>query len=332
MTLDAGQPLVFIGGINAVTPEAPGSSQNFVNRLIAQGFNLTLNPDFAEYFICVDHSTSDLRSARRVGITRERSVLIRNEPTVVSPENRDSVVRKEYSLIIDIGRPSSISKNTLPWPQQWPSVASERVEVNHRKNRVVLINANKISFLPGELYSLRRASLLKFDSIDLFGQGWDMSFSEKLKHYLSNLWIALKSGQLPNFSGGKHFFRKSSNWKGAPADKREVAKIYKFALVIENSEELITEKFFDALFSGCIPVYVGPKLEEFAIPRRLYVQAEGNLDSIELAIESVKKMDYTEWALDKDDWLSRENVKSTWSADSINKRIASEIERFVRLN
>ena len=332
MTLDGKNPPVFIAGVNAVTPEAPGSGQTFVNRLIAQGFNVTLNPDSAEYFVCVDHSPFDLRSARRVGITRERSVLIRNEPTVVSPENRDSVVRKEYALIIDMGRPSSVSKNTMPWPQQWTSVESERVDPSNRKNRVVLINANKISFLPGELYSLRRASLAKFDSIDLFGQGWNMSFGEKLKHYLSNLLIALKSGQLPRFSGGRYFFRNYDNWRGAPADKREIAKSYKFALVIENSKEFITEKLFDAFFSGCIPVYVGPKLEDFEIPNALYVQAEDNLDSIELAIESVKKIDFLEWGVLKDEWLSRANVKDTWSADSVNKRIASEIGRFVRSN
>lgn len=332
MTLDGKNSSVFIAGINAVTPEAPGSGQNFVNRLIAQGFNVTLNPDSAEYFVCVDHSPSDLLSARRVGITRERSVLIRNEPTVVSPENRDSVVQKEYSLIIDVGRPSSVSKNTMPWPQQWPSVASEPVDPSQRKNRVVLVNANKISFLPGELYSLRRASLMKFDSIDLFGQGWNMSFGEKLKHYVSNLWIALKSGQLPRFSGGRYFFRKCGNWKGAPADKREIATSYKFALVIENSAEFITEKLFDALFSGCIPVYVGPKLGEFEIPNSLYVQAEGNIDAIELAIESAKQIDYIKWGVIKDEWLSRINIKDTWSADSVNKRIASEIGRFVRSN
>ena len=332
MTLDGKNPLVFIAGVNAVTPEAPGSGQNFVNRLIAQGFNVTLNPDSAEYFVCVDHSPSDLRSARRVGITRERSLLIRNEPTVVSPENRDSVVRNEYSLIIDMGRPSLVSKNTMPWPQQWTPAASGHVDTGYRKDRLVLINANKISFLPGELYSLRRASLAKFDSIDLFGQGWNMSFGEKLKHYLSNLLIALKSGQLPRFSGGRYFFRNHEKWKGAPADKREIAKSYKFALVIENSKEFMTEKLFDAFFSGCIPVYVGPKLEDFEIPNTLYVQAEDNLDSIALAIESAEQIDYIKWGVIKDEWLSRVNVKEAWSADSVNKRVASEIGKFVRSN
>ena len=220
----------------------------------------------------------------------------------------------------------------MPWPQQWPNGVSELFTVNQRKNRIVLINANKISFLPGELYSLRRASLLKFDSVDLFGQGWNMSFGEKLKHYLSNLWIALKSGQRPRFSGGKYFFRKINNWKGAPADKREVGKLYKYALVIENSNEFITEKIFDALFSGCIPIYVGPKLSEFGFPNSLYVQAEENLRAIERAIESVQKIDYTEWSNIKDDWLSRASNKETWSVDSVNKRIASELEKFVRSN
>ena len=330
MTLDGKNPRVFVAGINAVTPETPGSSQNFVNRLIAQGFNATTNPGSADYFVCVDHSRSDLRSARRMGITRERSVLIRNEPTVVSPENRDSVVRKEYALIIDMGRPSSISKNTMPWPQQWPSGAFEPVDEYQRENRIVLINANKISFLPGELYSLRRASLAKFDSIDLFGQGWNMSFGEKLKHYLSNLWIALKSGQLPHISGGKYFFRNYDNWKGAPADKREIGKQYKYALVIENSKEFITEKLFDALFSGCIPIYVGPSLEEFGFPNNLYVKAEDNVESISQQIKSVHEMDYGKWRTECANWLSKEEVLSIWESQNVNKKIFNQITKFIR--
>ena len=330
MTLDGKNPIIFIAGINALTPETPESGQNFVNRLITHGLNVTVNPDSAEYFVCVDHSPSDLRRARSVGITKERSVLIRNEPTVVSPENRDSVVGKEYSLIIDMGRPSSLSKNAMPWPQQWPSGASELFNANQRQNRIVLINANKISFLPGELYSLRRECLLKFDSIDLFGQGWDNSFSEKVKHFLSNLWIAVKSGQLPRVSGGKYFFRKINNWKGAPADKREVGKFYKYALVIENSKEFITEKFFDALFSGCIPIYVGPRLEEFDIPDNLYVKADAHIESISQRIKSLHEMDYNKWRKECAIWLSRQDVFSTWKSENVNKGIFNQIKQFVQ--
>jgi hypothetical protein len=332
MTLDGNNKPIYVSGINAVTPEAPGSSRNFINRLIGFGINVTSSPVSAAFFVCVDHAPFALRNARRAGILRERSVLIRNEPTVVSPENRDQIVSKEYALIIDMGRPQSISNYTLPWPQQWPQGALEPVSADNRQDRIVLINANKISFLPGELYSLRRASISKFDSIDLFGQGWNMSLDEKLKHYLSNLWIALKSGQIPDLSGGRFYFRNMLSWKGSPPDKREIASHYKYALVIENSKEFITEKFFDALFSGCIPIYVGPNLKEFDIPSNLYVQAESNLNGIEHAIESVKKIEYTEWIAHRDQWLSRKDVKDTWSADTVNTRIASEIKNFVDLN
>lgn len=330
MTLDGNNSLIFVSGINVSTPEFPGSNQNFINRLTTFGLNVTLNPNSAEFFVCIDHSPFDLRSARRVGITRERSVLIRLEPTVVCPHNRDSVVQNEYSLIIDVGRPSSASKNAMAWPQQWPSGTPDRINANHRKNRAVLINANKISFMPGELYSLRRASFLKLDSVDLFGEGWNMGYGEKLKHYLSCLYTALKSGQAPRLSGGKYYLRKSNNWKGAPSDKHEVAKTYKFALIIENCQEFITEKFFDALFAGCIPIYVGPKLEEFGIPNSLYVQAEDNLKSIQIAIEEAKRINYTKWADIREEWLTREYVKETWSSDSVNKRIASKIGEFVQ--
>lgn len=330
MTLDGKSQLIFIGGINALTPEGSGSTQNFVNRLIAHGFDITLNPDSAKYFVCVDHSPYDLHRARKVGISKERSVLIRNEPTVVSPGNRDSVVEKEYSLIIDMGRPRSISKNTMPWPQQWPLAASALFDGDQRQNRIVLINANKISFLPGELYSLRRAALLKFDSIDLFGQGWNMSLSEKVKHYLSNLWIALKSSQRPRLSGGKYFFRKINNWKGAPLDKREVGKLYKYALVIENSKEFITEKLFDALFSGCMPIYVGPNLEEFNIPNNLYVKADANLNSISQQIMSLHKIDYNNWRKECTNWISRQDVTSTWKSENVNKLIFNQIKQFVQ--
>lgn len=330
MTLDGKNPPVFIAGINALTPEAPGSSQNFVSRLATQGFNVTFNLDSAEYFVCVDHSSSDLRSARRAGITRERSILIRNEPTVVSPQNRDSVVKHEYGLILDVGRPASALNNSLPWPQQWPKSYLELRDVKNRKDRVVMINANKISFLKGELYSLRRAACRHLDSLDLFGQGWNMSLNEKLKHYLSNLWIALKSGQRPRFSGGKYFLHNTANWKGAPEDKREIALRYKYSLVIENSKEFITEKFFDALFSGCIPVYVGPNLEEFNIPNNLYVKAENNLEDISQKIKSLHEIDYGKWRAECSDWLSGYEVRSTWKSENVNLEIIKQIREFMQ--
>ena len=42
---------------------------------------------------------------------------------------------------------------------------------------------------------------------------------------------------------------------------------YEFALVIENEPTIITEKFWQALEAGCIPLYFGPDLQKFGIPK-----------------------------------------------------------------
>jgi hypothetical protein len=42
--------------------------------------------------------------------------------------------------------------------------------------------------------------------------------------------------------------------------------------VIENSPDYVSEKLFDVLVHGVVPLYVGPPLEEFGIPSSLVVQ------------------------------------------------------------
>jgi hypothetical protein len=48
----------------------------------------------------------------------------------------------------------------------------------------------------------------------------------------------------------------------------------KVAPVVENSEELMTEKLFDAWFYGCIPVYVWPDLAPLGFPSSLFIRCK----------------------------------------------------------
>jgi hypothetical protein len=51
-----------------------------------------------------------------------------------------------------------------------------------------------------------------------------------------------------------------SAWKGSPKGKWELLKNYKFCICYENMKDqkgYITEKIFDCLVGGCVPVYWG---------------------------------------------------------------------------
>jgi hypothetical protein len=49
---------------------------------------------------------------------------------------------------------------------------------------------------------------------------------------------------------------------------------YRFSLIIENSLDYVSEKLFDAIQFGTVPIYVGPQLSEFGIPNEVAIQCE----------------------------------------------------------
>lgn len=67
--------------------------------------------------------------------------------------------------------------------------------------------------------------------------------------------------------------------KKLPEDKRRETKLetiaaYKFTLAFENSisQDYVTEKFFDPLFVGSVPVYMGaPNIDDFAPGERCFI-------------------------------------------------------------
>ena len=319
---------IFLGGINHTSPESPGSSISFSSRLKSSGFQLISNPSDAEFAVCVDNEKAFNYAVYSAGISREKSILIRNEPVVVCPENKASRIRRRFGLILNMGRSPLNYEKVLPWPQSWP-VSSVHFEQSSRTiGRIALVNGNKISFIDGELYSLRRKAIKLLENLDLYGTSWDMSFNAKLKHAISNLWIAVKGGYFPRFSGLILYFRKYPNWRGAPENKIEVLSKYKYCLVIENSCEFMTEKLFDALFAGCIPVYVGPDLTDFPIPSILYLQAEPNIESIKAKVQQALSMDYLGWSSDAAKWLNLEETRNYWSSDSVNNQVIEEIRKY----
>ena len=319
---------IFIGGVNGQTPETPGSDENFSTRLIKSGFTVESSPKDAQFAICVDNNGEFRKKVSESNITKNRTILIRNEPTVVCPDNKESRAISRFGLILDMGRPVSKSVNVLPWPQHWPKIPYSLSNKSNRLEKMVLVNGNKISFIPGELYSLRRKAIIRIKDLDFYGTWWGLSLKEKLRHALANVLIAIKGGYFPRYSGANNYFRVYRNWKGAPVDKLVTMSQYKYSLVIENCSEFITEKLFDAFFAGCIPIYVGPKLDGFPIPSNLYFQTEPDLQSILESYAQIQAIDYSVWSGELEKWLNSSEALEYWSSDQVNKRTVSLIQKY----
>ena len=116
----------------------------------------------------------------------------------------------------------------------------------HERALLANISANKSSSHPLELYSARRAVIEHFDreepSFQLWGPGWDAA--------------GLRT------------------WNGLADSKREVYHATRFALCFENMRDApgyATEKPFDALRWGTVPVYWGDSILTSLLPREAFV-------------------------------------------------------------
>ncbi len=149
----------------------------------------------------------------------------------------------------------------LYWPIPYIDVLEPFWSHKDRAKRIVVINGSHNPHSRSrEQYSTRieaMAELSKFGVIDLYGRGWDRWWSREA------LW-------LPYWRNRSKLM---SIYKGACASKFEVLKKYEFCLCFENMamNGYITEKIFDCLYAGTIPLYLGaPDISKY-IPSAVYV-------------------------------------------------------------
>lgn len=150
-------------------------------------------------------------------------------------------------------------------PQSFDGV-HQRLWVNAGRRFLTMISANKVPRLRHEeLYTERLRALAvfaRYADVDLFGVGWDgpafrvgeswlPGIARRAGHRLRAVWEHLYPPPLWRAA--------RSVWRGVARDKARVLSQYRFALCFENArlEWWITEKIFDCLFSGTVPVYLG---------------------------------------------------------------------------
>jgi len=149
----------------------------------------------------------------------------------------------------------------LFWPQPYKNVREPCWSNGYRLKRIVVVNGNHIPrSLRGQLYGKRieaMAHLAKLGVVDLYGRGWDR-------------WWSYRSMWPPYW---RNYRTLMSIYCGGCDSKYEVLSRYYFSLCFENMamNGYVTEKLFDCIYSGTIPVYLGAKDIESLIPSDVYV-------------------------------------------------------------
>jgi hypothetical protein len=162
-------------------------------------------------------------------------------------------------------------KFCIPQTAEFPKIEDV---LFHKRKLLVDISGNKFSSDPNELYTARRTAIRYFEQhllkgFDLYGTGWNDP--------------KIDSAFYPSY-------------RGSPKFKWNVLPHYRFALCYENSCEpgYVSEKIFDCLRSGCVPVYLGaPNITEY-VDQDTFVDRRRFQSNAELAnyLVSVDEIEY----------------------------------------
>ncbi len=185
---------------------------------------------------------------------QSRMALFLWEPSSVSPANWDPELHKLFPLIFTWHDNYIDGRKFIKihWPQtrQFPCVP--KIAFRDRK-LVVNISMNKFSSHPRELYSARRTAIRYFEqnqpeNFDLYGVGWNrpVNILEKI---------------LPSTR------QNYPSYRGTIKNKWDVLPRYRFSICYENIHDepgWVTEKIFDCMRAGCVPIYWGaPNISDY---------------------------------------------------------------------
>jgi glycosyltransferase involved in cell wall biosynthesis len=178
---------------------------------------------------------------------------------------------------------------------------------------IIIVNSNKRAALAdGELYTERLRALRHFSAsgdIDLWGRLWENGL-----------------GQLEAEFGDA--VRRS--WRGPVDDKYEAMSRYRFAICYENMvlDGWITEKLFDCLYSGVVPIYLGAPDIADAVDPACYIDFRrfGSYDELERYLSSMSDTELARYRTAARDYLSSAQFRQ-FSPDAFADRFIGDIQQ-----
>ena len=185
---------------------------------------------------------------------------------------------------------------------------------------LTIINGNKVPRRQeGELYSERMRAVAYFEphgEIDLYGIGWDVP-----PYQMGDTRVPATARRVGRAAqSAAHRIRTPPllaaarrAYRGAVDDKAATLGKYRFAICFENMvlEGWITEKLFDCLYSGTVPVYLGaPDIERW-LPRECFIDMRdfAGYDELRAFLHSLGPAEVTAYREAARDFLGSEGFR-----------------------
>ncbi len=335
--------------------EFTGGCSDLLLALQKEGFVLSEDPS-SEYLLALDHNQRQYKEFRKRGGLISKSVLVRLEPSSVLPFQYKSSILNKYGKVFSPGSIQKLQSDQdalLQYPYRYsetplmPRVSDKNyLEIfkenlengdfkianwKQRSIQIAMIASNKVGASFDNNYGKRRevAKIADAFQISIYGTKWNDPIRSRFKYRLGILKNSLLNHYIPNvFALLPGLFTKFPQVYGEVSDRSSILRASKFSIVIENSNDAITEKMFDAMLFGSIPVFYGPDPAQFDIPSKTYLRIGNDLESSLEELDNMSLSEIEEMLDQICSFIASEHFANTRSSRSVYSLIARRIHQF----
>jgi hypothetical protein len=345
---------VSIGGTSLPSGSYKPNWSILIALLEASGFELSPEPG-GKYYLGLDHEETMYCRYIEQGGKPELAVLVRQETDSVYPGQYRKRVEKKYGLVLTLGGVKSLRKHDFflahayifspkPTFPRTDDLKFENIFIARKNDKVYefsnwkrrsiyfsFVGANKVGLSPENNYAVRRELVDEYASsgLEVYGPLWNDGLKRRLINRVSMTLWGLKTHQRPPlWSIYADIFRKYKNAKGEVPDKHAIILSSKFSLVVENSELMITEKLFDSILSGSIPVYYGPDLSQFGLPVDIAIEIKKIRAPIGEYLLSLTDEEIRMRLEVIQNFLTSSSFRDVWLAESVFLKAHNEIKSY----
>jgi hypothetical protein len=324
-----------------------------IDNLVQAGLSIK---DEAAFHVSLDHEESSYQKFILGGGKPKNAILVRLETNTVFPGQYSPRIESKYGFVLTFGANSKLRNSTpaLGHPyvhskiptfrtrdeENRSSIFESRISANvfkieKWKNRATLISyigGNKIGLNSTGNYNYRRKLVRTLipKGLKVYGPYWNDGFWVKFYNRSTTFLHGLRSHQIPNFFHiYGDLFNKYPGAMGRVAEKDVVLLDSKFTLVIENSNDILTEKLFDALLAGSIPIFFGPDLSDYGLPDNISIELRGNERDILTRITEMPDNEVDEYLNNIIAFLNDQSQFGKWVAEYVFQETARLIYQYI---
>lgn len=310
-----------------------------------EGFHLVpFSHGCADVMICIDLSPTQV--VRILKFQAKRKILLALEPSSVSPFSHGRLasllfqsVGKQSPLQVRRRKDVLVEMGYLPEPEEVKRrIASHSNSSRRSRNEIAVANGLKFSFTENSQYHTRLNRMKDLAKqgfkLTVAGKGW--TASQRTQYLSAGRQILFEAASLSRSKLSKVVIGDWTQLEGFEflgwvQDEIAFFSEFPWTLSIENDFSYISEKLFNPILAGSLPLYSGA-LEILKEKPPIIDLRELSTYDLKTLLAEMPSTEYASRVLQCQDWITSSEVMERWGHEIAFKRLAAQLPHWEPAN